>query len=81
MKYCVPKFNVIRSFVNVLKPAHPPALAVQVLRRKMRRTFNAHLSLGIQITLVADDDDGKVVLVLDAQYLLLEGDHFLEALP
>jgi hypothetical protein len=45
-----------------------------------RRTFCAHLSLGFQIALVSDNDDGEVVLVLDAQNLLLECDDLLEAL-
>lgn len=39
-----------------------------------------NLSVALQITLVADKDDGEVVLVLDAQDLLLEGHDFLEAL-
>ena len=46
----------------------------------MGRTFCAHLSLAFQITLVSDDNDGEVVLVLDAQDLLLECDDLLEAL-
>ena len=49
-------------------------------RKKSVRTFCAHLSLGVQIALVADNDDGEVVLVLDAQNLLLECDDLLEAL-
>lgn len=46
----------------------------------MGRTFCAHLSLGVQIALVSDDNDGEVVLVLDAQNLLLECDDLFEAL-
>jgi hypothetical protein len=41
-------------------------------RKRGRRTFDRHFSLAIQIALVSDDDHGEVVLVLDAQYLLLE---------
>lgn len=46
-----------------------------------RPTFCAHLPLRLQITLVAHDDYGEVVLVLDPQYLLLECDNLFEALP
>jgi hypothetical protein len=45
-----------------------------------RRTFEAHLTFSIQIALVANDNDGEVVLVLDAQDLLLECHDFLKAL-
>lgn len=44
-------------------------------------TLLRHLSLALQIALVAHDDDGKVVLVLYSEDLLLEGHDFLEALP
>jgi len=44
-------------------------------------TFCAHLPLALQIALVAHNDDGEVVLVLDAQYLLLERLDLLIALP
>ena len=37
-------------------------------------------ALLLQIALVADDDDGEIVLVLDAQDLLLEGHDFFEGL-
>lgn len=50
-------------------------------RIELGRTFCAHLSLRLQIALVADDNDGEVVFVLDAQDLLLECDNLLEALP
>ena len=43
-------------------------------------TLCAHLSLALQIALVANNDDGEVVLVLDSQYLLLECDDLLIAL-
>jgi hypothetical protein len=38
------------------------------------------LTLALEIALVADDNHGEVVLVLDSQNLLLEGGDFLEAL-
>jgi hypothetical protein len=38
------------------------------------------LTLALEIALVADNDHGEVVLVLDSQNLLLEGGDFLEAL-
>ena len=41
-------------------------------------TFCADLSLALEIALVADDDYREVVLVLDAQDLLVEGGDFLE---
>jgi hypothetical protein len=44
-------------------------------------TLLRHLSLALQIALVAHDDDGKVVLVLYSEDLLLERHDFLEALP
>jgi hypothetical protein len=44
-------------------------------------TFGADLALVLQVALVADDDDGEVVPVLDAEDLLLEGHDLLEALP
>ena len=44
------------------------------------RTFCAHLTLVLQIALVAHDDDGEVVLVLDPQYLLLECDNLFKRL-
>lgn len=37
-------------------------------------------TLLLQITLVGNDDDGEVILVLDAQDLLLEGHDFFEGL-
>lgn len=46
----------------------------------MQHTLLRHLALLFQITLVADQDDGEVVLVLDSQYLLLEGEDFLKGL-
>lgn len=39
------------------------------------------LSVVVEIALVADDDDGEVIPVLDAQDLLLEGQDLLKALP
>ena len=45
-----------------------------------RRTLGRNFSLSVQITLVSNDDHGEVVLVLDAQYLLLEGLDFFEGL-
>ena len=50
------------------------------IRGLVRQTFCADLSLVLQIALVAHDDDGEVVLVLNPQYLLLECDDLLEAL-
>lgn len=50
------------------------------LRRNGRPTLCAHLSLMLQITLVANHDYGEIILVLDTQYLLLEGDNLVEAL-
>ena len=47
---------------------------------QLYHTLLRHLSLLLQIALVADQDDGEIVLVLDAQYLLLEGEDFLEGL-
>lgn len=44
------------------------------------RTLLGNHTLLFQITLVGDDDDGEVVLVLDAQDLLLEGHDFFEGL-
>jgi hypothetical protein len=52
----------------------------RTFQEKCGRTFCAHLSLGVQIALVSDNNDGEVVLVLDAQNLLLECDDLLEAL-
>lgn len=43
-------------------------------------TLPGDLSLALQITLVADNHHGEVVLVLDSQDLLLESCDFLEAL-
>lgn len=43
-------------------------------------TLPGHLSLALQITLVADNHHREVVLVLDSQDLLLESCDFLEAL-
>jgi hypothetical protein len=48
--------------------------------RVLGRTFCAHLPLAVQIALVSNNDDREVVLVLDAQNLLLECDDLLEAL-
>jgi len=45
------------------------------------RTLLRDLPVGVQIAFVADDDDGEVILVLDAQYLLLKGHDLLERLP
>lgn len=44
------------------------------------RTLLGNLSLALQITLVADDNDWEVVLVLYSQDLLLEGHDLLERL-
>lgn len=44
------------------------------------RTMCENLTLAFQIALVANKDHGAVVLVLDAQDLLLEGGNFLKAL-
>jgi len=44
------------------------------------RTLCGDLSLAVEITLVANDNHGEVVLVLDAENLLLEGHDLLEAL-
>ena len=44
------------------------------------RTLLGNGTLLLQIALVGDDDDGEVVLVLDAQDLLLEGHDFFEGL-
>ena len=51
-----------------------------VPRAQRAHTFCRHLALAFQIALVSDDDDGKVVLVLDPEYLLLECADFLKRL-
>lgn len=43
-------------------------------------TLLGNLSLALQIALVSDNDDWKIVLVLDSQDLLLEGHDLLERL-
>lgn len=45
-----------------------------------KRTLLGDRTLLLQITLVGNDDDGEVILVLDAQDLLLEGHDFFEGL-
>lgn len=40
--------------------------------RVLVRTLGRNFSLSVQIALVSDDNHGEVVLVLNAQYLLLE---------
>lgn len=47
----------------------------------LQRTSSADLPLALQIALVAHDDHGEIVLVLDPQDLLLECCNFLETLP
>lgn len=42
--------------------------------------MSENFTLALEIALVADDDHGEVVLVLDSQDLLLECGDFLEAL-
>lgn len=42
--------------------------------------MSVNFALALKIALVADDDHGEVVLVLDSQDLLLECGDFLEAL-
>ena len=49
--------------------------------RSTRRALLADGPIHIQVALVSDDDDGKVVLVLDPQDLLLEGGNLDEARP
>jgi hypothetical protein len=46
----------------------------------IRRTLLRHLSLTLQITLVAHDNDREIILILDPQNLLLERHDLLEAL-
>ena len=48
--------------------------------RDCERTLLGNLSLPLQIALVANHNDGEVILVLDSQNLLLEGHDLLEAL-
>lgn len=48
--------------------------------RRSGITLLGDLSLAFQIALVAYNDDGEVILVLDAQNLLLEGHDLFEAL-
>lgn len=50
------------------------------LRCVCGHTLLRDCALFLQIALVGDDNDGKVVLVLDAQDLLLEGHDFFEGL-
>ena len=45
-----------------------------------RPTFCADLALILQFAFVADDDYGEIIFVLDAQYLVLEGDDLFKAL-
>lgn len=49
-------------------------------RRIERRTLPRDFSLALQIALVADNNHGEVVLVLDAENLLLESGDLLETL-
>lgn len=49
--------------------------------KPVARTLCRNFSLGFQIALVAHHDDREVVLVLDAENLLLERHDFLERLP
>jgi hypothetical protein len=42
--------------------------------------LSCHLTLALQITLVANDNHGEIVLVFDSQNLLLEGGDFLKTL-
>ena len=46
-----------------------------------RRTLSGNLSVVVKIAFVADDDDGKVVPILNAKYLLLKRQYLLKALP
>lgn len=46
----------------------------------MRCTLLGDYALLLQIALVADDNDGEIILVLDTQDLLLEGHDFFEGL-
>ena len=46
----------------------------------IQRTLPRHLTLTLQIALVSNDHHWEVVLVLDAENLLLESGNFLEAL-
>jgi hypothetical protein len=43
-----------------------------------RRTLSLDLPLVLEITLVGDDEDGEVILVLDTKDLLMELGDFLE---
>jgi len=47
----------------------------------MIRTVHADLPLEFEVAFVCDDDDGKRVLVLHAQNLLVERADFLERVP
>jgi len=47
---------------------------------RRRQTFGGDFPLAFQIALVAAYNDGKVILILDPQNLLLERQNLLEAL-
>lgn len=72
---------------NPFAKASPSAPAVLVLftttfdgGTAIQRTLPGDLSFTLQIALVAHNDHGKVVLVFDAQDLLLKRCNFVEAL-
>jgi len=84
IRYKVQEGDTITALAHgehVATLAHRHDQSARTRARSVWPTFCAHLPLALQIALVAHDDDGEVVLVLDAQYLLLECDHLLEALP
>jgi hypothetical protein len=58
--------------VNCQRSVRPPIVG------KLMPTLFRHHSLSLEIALVADDDDGEVVLVLHPENLLLECHDFLE---
>jgi hypothetical protein len=45
---------------------------------KCARTIHANLALVLKIAFVRDDNDGEGVLILNTEYLLVEGANFLE---
>jgi hypothetical protein len=55
------------------------SVLVHVLRTEL--TMASDLPLVLQIALVCYNDDGKVVLVLYSQNLLVESEYFVETVP
>lgn len=75
---CLPRLAapVGCPWLLTVSTSNPP----QSIATVPERTLSGHLALGFEIALVAHHDHGEIVLVLNAQDLLLESGDLLEAL-